>query len=137
MTEIETLYKLIENVDKDDTAMLDEIDARTDAFYKGIVFEQMAPDWEFVSGGYWTKGTSFALHDRVFPSKYSTSIDAQEQIDTEGWEFYMTQNKGLYIFGGARDSTGTDQIESPELQTEALARLHLLLQVVEYEWGRK
>lgn len=118
MTEIEKLYKLIENVAKDDTAMLDEIDAKVWYWLNGWVF----------SDDLWAQGGQY-----LGRKSYSTSIDAQEQIDTDGWEFYMTQSKGLYVFGGARDAIGTDQIESPALVTECLARLHLLLQVVEYE----
>ena len=135
MTQIKQLYKLIENVDKDDTATLDEIDARVWCWqaskeYAGQdtlgnhVYKERADCLPMVGCG------SFANGDL---KQFTRSIDAQEQIDTEGWMIYIRQWQAGWI--GGMDFSDV-HFHTQALPTEPLARLHAKLQVVEYERGK-
>jgi len=124
MTEIETIYKLIENVDKDDTATLDEIDMK--------VVEYLGLDKFHCT----IELNGKQVADAGF--MFCTSIDAQEQIDTEGWQYNINAiDDRVYVTMNWWETGNTVQIDTPKLPTEPLARLHAALKVVEYKRGRK
>ena len=114
---IKELLKLIENVDKDDTVILDEIDMKTigylglDKFHCTVEIDGK----RVADAGY----------------MFCTSIDAQEQIDAEGWVIRVTETgRGFAVTYVLPYEYSTNLKDLP---TEPLARLHAKLQVVEYE----
>lgn len=138
MTQIKELLKLIENVDPTDNSVMDEIDARSLAYINNHVFESYQPSkyvecYVLMVSGI-ESGERTAYQDHIIPN-YSNSIDAQEQIDTEGWDFYGGQ-VGKYAEYQANKWADLDCVEinsAVDIETECLARLHCKLQVVEYE----
>lgn len=112
MTQIKELYKLIENVDKDDTETLDQIDIKVGSYLAGD------------SGMFYV-------------TPVARSIDAQKQIDTDGWFFDVTWYNKDSVEVNPWKLDHYDYFKVLPLQTEELARLHASLQVVEYKRGQK
>ena len=125
------ILKLIENVDPKDNDALDEIDAKTDAFVKKLLFEQMAPDWwDERTPAYWSPGTT-ALHERCYARKYTRSRDALKAIRPERRNTF----KITYHIDGGYTCFCNRLFKYPILPTEELAELHAIIQAVAYEQG--
>lgn len=133
MTHAQQRLSLIENVDPADTAGIDEIDKRTQAFLHGLDQEGTGADqfgelrvWEMYS------------EDEYKP--YTRSRDALGTIWPKGWLFgttigSMDYNK-FYCVGFKHEQWNT-KVSGAELGTKELAELHAILQAIEYERGER
>ena len=134
------ILKMIEEVDKEDTDKLDEIDARVHEYLgyywhgDGDISEHkiMAGHWGYEKMVRTYRGCFVCdcRTDRDFapdPKEYTRSLDAQEAIDlSEEWEYSICSDstRGFNCNYGDR--------YSPWLDTEPLVRLHAKLQA--YIW---
>lgn len=121
------ILKMIETVSPDDTAKLDEIDARVDCYKWGYDFHDVnSVEGCFVS--YFHKGPLPEDKYGNLSQKYTRSRDALKAIRPEGWWFGIC---GAYWcdFGKKLD----ERKPTPELPTEELAELHAIIQAIEYE----
>ena len=134
MTSAQEILKMIEEVSPDDTAKLDEIDARVTVWLEGY-------DWG--SSQAYMKNQSVlefyseeGLEHRYYISHYTRSRDALKQIRPEGFllrEFQDVNGKwqaGLYKPSEAFVGTSSLRLWLP---TEELAELHAIIQAIEYE----
>ncbi len=136
------ILELIERVLPDDTAAMDEIDARVWCFVKELAFEEIESNWcWFILDGIRSK------RPMDYMAKYTRSLDAQEAIDTNGW-FFDISNILPYPW---KDNTVITRCRaykwgpfciSPksfrsDLSIEVLARLHAKIQIVDYERNNK
>jgi len=136
MTDAETILKMIEEVDPEDTENLDEIDARTMCFIQGWEFlETHLGQFEYKIPGV----MSFMPFYETTP-KYTRSRDALKAIRPEGWFFTIMPH--LIVGGGflqveaeAENSKYDNKLSTlaEELQTEELAELHAIIQAIEYD----
>ena len=115
------ILKLIENVDPEDSAALDEIDYRVFKF----------------------------IHGRAVPNRarrYTTSRDALKSIRPEGYTIWclegpnplLTKEKsaaGWHCSLLKEAQWSSPHVDSEFLPTEELAELHAILQAIEYERG--
>ena len=157
------ILKTIEEVSPDDTAKLDEIDARVWCYLKVVDYvglrsvNYLGRQWPHYAGGktYGRKGEFYACPE---PSlNYTRSRDALKVIRPEGW--YLTiddfnippMNKGGWVSvlsqgGGKKCFVGRSQsfinkaavklgafAEYKYLPTETLAELHAIIQALEYD----
>lgn len=130
----QTILTMIENVDPKDTATLDEIDCLTHLYLGYFWHGDLEPHEN--GAGHWglMKGCHCVNEDYFAPDcrHYSTSIDAQEAIDTQGClvDLYQQNNKefscSLYYHIDI-------QLYSPHLPTRPLALLHALVQLTEWK----
>lgn len=126
------ILKMIETVDPNDTAKLDEIDVRTHVYVtqKGRVNE-----------AYYQGGCGMAIIDTpekcfTIPS-YCTSRDALKQIRPEGWQFLIDIREGNYSVCFARDCDHQKLGDWFTSATEELAELTAIIQAIEYERSHK
>ncbi len=142
MERVEDILKMIETVDPNDTAKLDEIDTRVWCYLKG---------YEYIHGGQITNAHKRAdiwiKHDNqfggcnvCFPTwiKYTRSRDALKEIRPEGWTHCIRNRGECWVVEFARldakDPFRADMIEVEGLGvTEELAELHAILQAIAYE----
>lgn len=129
MKDYEIILKMIEEVSPDDTAKLDEIDARTDAYvsqrpYNGMVEKQTYATIDKEEECWW------------IPPQYTHSRDALKVIRPKGWivgtimqgedgwscHLYLNENAHSVLYG---------------LPTEELAELHAIIQAIAYERENK
>ena len=126
---IKQMLEMIEDVDPEDTDKLDEIDAMVHILkcVPSVQEEIIASDGSIESWIY------YRLKWKDDPA-YTRSLDAIKKIQPNGWMIkeYITWVTGeCYI----RLSNGLDgkQLYSKTLPTEELARLHAVLQAIEWE----
>lgn len=133
MNDAQKILKMIEGVDKEDTATLGEIDARVWCLENGHTFDHMTEAhslsiFRYVNG-YTERGNLF----RAVPPQYARSRDLLKSIRPEGWSFY-----GGYV-GKYAEYAGNKAFEHVEsfadAPTEELAELHAIIQAI--EWGRE
>jgi len=124
------ILKMIESVNPSDTAKLDEIDARVWCYKHAGTLGRVNPGaFEFIP----VSGAP-PFHKAFEPKiRYTRSRDALKAIRPEGWEWYLANYNDGVRFGCAKDSIGTDQMESVSLATEELAELHAIIQAIEWE----
>jgi len=143
MTEAQKILSMIESVSPDDTAKLDEIDARVWCYLNNRdIFLHYAikdhPPLFYFRDDTKPWGKTYIpdyLHDENW--QYTRSRDAlkairpdgffiasiQENIDGEGWTCSLdNEDKSFW---------------SPYSKTEELAELHAIIQAIEYERGEK
>jgi hypothetical protein len=133
MTEAETILKMIETVDPQDTAKLDEIDARVWCYIQNATFLEM---------GY--GGTTFRcsyegrkIHCGV-DQKYTRSRDTLKVIRPDETAPIKLFTDGHVIrfelLKKGKPWAGNHNIaQSAWLPTEELAELHAIIQAIEYE----
>lgn len=138
------LLKMIETVDPNDTAKLDEIDARFWCWINGHNFlyrgkEKWPSMQDFIGSNrdnfYVRHGANEKQSGFDYVPTYTRSRDQLKQIRPDGWKFLMClkpierqwqcsmydpQHDGIYS-------------QSPMLHTEELAELHAIIQAIEYE----
>lgn len=130
------ILKMIEEVSPDDTAKLDEIDARVMAYLEG---------WEFKN--YFKmyneeRMQAFTLDEgeTLFTVRYTRSRDALKAIRPEGWLFTTgVIDIGKFVSMGHSPNEGFEKdytLKSETLPTEELAELHAIIQAIEYERTR-
>lgn len=129
------ILKLIEEVDPSDTAKLDEIDARVDAYVSGRPFN----GYDHKTGLYETIDGNEACEWN--PHSYTRSRDALKAIrphqghslfrlfNSDSWDTWQAQI-AWYPTSVAKYCT------SPHLPTEELAELHAIIQAIAYERGQ-
>jgi hypothetical protein len=131
VTDAQEILRLIETVDPNDTAKLDEIDARVWCVLNSEQFVCMSlSEPAFVCGS-----SHYASCDKnlsEIPS-YTRSRDALKQIRPEGW--YYEGGSGYALMWGPH--ADTPPYERPELygsgRTEELLELHAIISAIEYE----
>lgn len=106
------LLKLIETVNPDDTVVLDEIDRKVRRFIFG------------------------RQKDFIHPPQYTRSRDALKIIRPDGWFWNAGHNEsnsgGLFAFS-MYSFTNSPVLTSPDLPTEELAELHVIIQAIQWE----
>lgn len=114
------ILKMIEGVSPDDTATLDEIDARFWCFLNGSVFKAFEGNWIRFCDGFKTN---------ITPLRYTRSRDALKSIRPDGC---------LIKISIAGESTATLTLgksficKAKNMPTEELAELHAIIQT--YIW---
>lgn len=123
------LLKLIETVSPDDTAKLDEIDARVGCLITDTEYQEQ---FKYPLCSFERRDGSFA-DSYVFP-RYTRSRDALKAIRPEGWNIQHHQyDAGKHHVFGLTDYSVPKQCYSPRLPTEELAELHAIIQAIAYE----
>jgi hypothetical protein len=127
MKDHKKILQLIENVDPNDTAALDEIDALVEVYVLQITFGRDESGCRVTKEGWKVQE----------PAKYTRSLDAQEGIDVNHWELRVWQiGKEFSAWMGSpwSDEKGRITINSENrFPTEPLARLHAKIQAIAYE----
>lgn len=134
--EAQKILGMIEVARPDDTAALDEIDARTDCLLKKWVFAKMSPYGYDPHSQVGYLDTIYGGH--ICP-RFTRSIDAQEALRREGWKMdvYNDGTRGFRAVlcrplkngEGGEGVIGDLCMRDPYLSTEPLARLHAWVQV--------
>lgn len=133
------ILKLIEEVSPDDTAKLDEIDARVMAYLEGWKFE----DYVRMYNEERTHAFTLGEGEILFTVHYTRSRDALKAIRPEGWRLSVD---GIAWVGVETKNISQDKfacsllnwkrdafINSYGLPTEELAELAAIIQAIEYE----
>ncbi len=129
MSDHQMILKMIEEVSPDDTAKLDEIDARVWCYTNE---EAIRP---FVGGDfqYRKEGDWYFLNS--FP-EYTRSRDALKAIRPEGWVFEIECRSSFF---DNWDCCGCDWVNegktfiAARCKTEELAELHAIIQAISFE----
>lgn len=111
MKDHETILKMIEEVDPNDTAKLDEIDRLVDEY-----------EWNGVS-------------QLLYPPQYTRSRDALKEIRPNGWVFTITSGNEPLVWC-LKNGVQIKAVVN-EFTTEELAELHAIIQSIAYERGEK
>lgn len=137
------ILRLIVAVDPSDTAAMDEIDARVDAYLAGYKFVRVVGnhgDGDVI----WQSDEEISgVFRRYFTPLFSRSRDALKAIRPEGW-FYSSHNEssggcGATLFKVSKEA-GYIVCRSPmvrQLATEELAELHAIIQAIHHERDSK
>lgn len=134
MKDYEIILKMIKEVDPNDTAKLDEIDARVTIF--------LHPHRDYMKHGIWNKKLWVWAYNFIqdFPYRevkpYTRSRDALKAIRPEGWKFLcgqsMQDGQNFCVCQKIGDESHIDN-ENSILPTEELAELHAIIQSIAYE----
>lgn len=134
MTEIQKILAMLENVADGDHETMDEIDARVWCVEHQERFDFMDDNGTFFATN--KQGKQICFMPDV--PKYTRSIDAQNEIDTSGWDMMVLQvgAKGVdCLMVRHKNNLSIKTIHVFNLPTEPIARLHAKLQAVEWERG--
>ncbi|GAB3282945.1 hypothetical protein GCM10027347_59580 [Larkinella harenae] len=151
MTTAAEILKLIETVDPDDTAKLDEIDAAVAKYLGSTVmyFGDSAGNQEWVTVEYNIYGV---VTDYEAVKRYTRSRDMLKAIRPEGWLVtigqYPTWGKDQwysklehitdkFIDVPNKAMNGQSLYKTGYAGTEELAELHALIQAIAYERGQE
>lgn len=120
MKDHEIILKMIDEADPNDTAKLDEIDARVACFLE---------NWDY-EGAKINSGISCIALAKHSDKKYTSSRDALKSIRPNGWWFdiEMIGSEGVMVTA-YNDKTKLDHKD----YTEELAELHAIIQAIAYE----
>jgi len=136
---IQELLKLIENVDPADTAKLDEIDARVDAYLGEKNFIEVI-DKHRDGSVIWQSDEPAGPVNKLYSAMPVTrSRDALKAIRPEGWVVAGGTSRAGYIefmTENTCDLKNYEAFRSRRCKTEELAELHAILQAIDYERGR-
>lgn len=133
------ILTMIENVSPDDTAALDEIDARVWCWLKGITEEgnftvSHNKGTVYYRHNDWPKDARTILHHTFMHPQYTRSRDALKSIRPEGWWFdinYDEYNANAYTVRGKLIEF--EVVYSAPLPTEELAELHAIINAIQHE----
>lgn len=130
MTEAETILKMIEEVSPDDTAKLDEIDARVLCFLMKWNPEIPLHDDRYTNSFPFWQGPT--VKEGVKP--YTRSRDALKAIRPDGMSIRLWSEHGDSFCCVNERTTGECKTPLyPYLKTEELAELHAIIQAIDYE----
>jgi len=128
MTDHEKILKMIEEVSPDDTAKLDEIDARIFCLRNGIdpdsTEELGVPDWTTRNAPQYTRSRD-AIRS-IWPERKFTY-----KLVNDNWKTF-----GCFLvfwFGSGEHPLGMKQFISKYIPTMELAELHAIIQAIAYE----
>jgi len=130
MTPATEILKLIENVQPDDVAMLDEIDARVCFFLFLEHIRNIGDERDFSSHEHYESWRKSRERNGDHIIQYTRSRDALKAIRPKEWRFSFTQHKNKW------QAIATDlrtYVGSPELDTEELAELFVVIMTIDYE----
>lgn len=145
--EAQEILKLIETVSPDDTAKLDEIDARAWCWLNGVQFLKMGKPFDNrgkIVPRFSFKSKGFSQEGRVLnKAKYTRSRDALKSIRPEGYVFNLYGDDGsgkgvratLTKWHIGHGTITHDQTFNAWLigKTEELAELHAVIQAISHE----
>jgi len=129
------ILKLIESVDPNDTAKMDEIDARISFFIdceRKWKFDRIQNGLVYYASEF---GGTYLLGNGIYSGpKYTRSRDALKAIRPEGWEYTMFQ-LNVHWRCKLRPPNGSSirDVTSILQRTEELAELDAVIQAIEYE----
>lgn len=138
MTEAAKIKSLIESVDPNDTAILDEIDARVWCFIKDYQFnylEHYTYQGKNVRRFRYDDNGTFGVS--VSKIKYTRSRDALKAIRPDGWIFDIWHEKHHKEVSCVATRSLSGDFESLLLETEELAELYAIIQAIEFERSQK
>lgn len=128
MTTATEMLRMIETVSPDDTAKLDEIDAR-------VYLEYTELGQSLVK--FHDKDISLALKHAIHfehAEKYTRSRDALKAIRPNGWQLEVQE--GFSVNGwraGLMKRSDKLELVTAYLPTEELSELHAIIQAIEYD----
>lgn len=133
------LLKMIEEVDPNDTAKLDEIDASVGELITGVFYIK-EEEGKCVTDVTCAKtGKSLEFTHKPYP-QYTRSRDALKAIRPEGWTFrnlyHYPKPDGEYGFVMTNNPLNLlkqYQVVGKSNQTEELAELHAIIQAIAWE----
>jgi hypothetical protein len=129
------ILRMIEDVQPEDIAKLDEIDARVECFLFSAKHEYVNHKDDLLMYKHCTTGKIEPFFVR---GKYTRSRDALQRIRLDGWKFEIGHSTdGLDWMCEMEHLIQDKLIFSPHLPTEELAELHCIIQAIEYERGEK
>lgn len=142
--EAQIILDMIEAVDPADTAKLDEIDSRADAYVRRLTFvAHEASSFGGLSYKYKCDDpppkTQYGCAWAVAVPRYTRSRDALKAIRPEGWWFDI-ENYGdteAMCTATMKNRNLDIVLDSDELPTEELAELHAIIQAIAYERGEQ
>lgn len=136
MTDAQTILKLIETVDPNDTAKLDEIDARVQCLVEREDYLSHHIDH---NGFHATVSCSLeGGFSTIWPRRYTRSRDALKTIRPKGWDIKITTHQNSDAWMVFLDGSRNDyRCASAWLPTEELAELYAIIQAIEYERNQK
>lgn len=126
--EIEHIKAMIESVDPDDTQTLDEIDA--------TVFFTLNPKERVYFSSMSIKEYLLGVRDQHYSKvykNYTRSIDAQKDLELEGWFVYCDDFDSALTEFSCTCWSKKDEVSTPRLPNEELARLYCWLCVRQWE----
>lgn len=128
------ILKLIEEVSPDDTAKLDEIDARVMTYLEGWEFK----DYVRMYNEERTHAFTLEESEILFTAHFTRSRDALKQIRPEWWNvghLGISQYDSCYYYCNIWTKKFDNPIEFnvEDIKTEELAELHAIIQAIEYE----
>jgi hypothetical protein len=138
----ETILKMIEEVSPDDTAKLDEIDARVWCYlnaetaphtFLGLKKDQSAYEYVY-DDSFYNAEPQCGVYDVPEHPSYTRSRDALKAIRPEGWHI---REGGQWVTTGERYcqmwKSQEAQVFTEAMPTEELAELHAIIQAIAYE----
>ena len=133
MTTAKEILKLIETVDPNDTAKLDEIDALVYAYFMNLEWKWKKPEGRIYHNKYWLYDAGRGEFKQK-PVRFTKSRDALKAIRPEGWLFYLCnfpKEHTWFQFDAHHNRHTIEQF--PCFPTEELAELHAIIQAIEFE----
>lgn len=135
MGETRKILDMIEEVDRDDTDTLDEIDARTACYSLGIEYLSHARSYDFESDQMALTARTPMSIVNVTHALYTRSRDALKKIRPDWWRLNTNVwPEGitcvLVKMGNCPDMVSPHYGSLP---TEELAELHAIIQAIEWE----
>lgn len=137
--EAQKILSLIENVDPNDTDMLDEIDARVDSYLAQYTFLKMYHEERYMAE------RSDGTIGHYTPLRYTRSLDALKQIRPDGWcngwhvnpQGTQTDVEKYYCNRFSMNAVEFDFIGYRNCETYELTELHAIIQAIDYNRGIK
>lgn len=133
-SEAQKILEMIENVDPNDTNTLDEIDARVWCYNKGYAFDGIEKKGSYMKIFYQDNEGSQVVRGFMHnpAPEYTRSRDALKGIRPDGWVYFVSCD-GLSNCAAAIIKEIKLTRKSPELPTEELAELHVIIQAVKWD----
>lgn len=126
------ILKMIEEVDPNDTAKLDEIDARVWCFLNNRAFHGMTDKGQFYYNLHYPLSMA---HPKEGIIEYARSRDTLKAIRPEGWHYFIDSRGGckLWSVDCTRPEFHAQNNNCGMLRTEELAELHAIIQAIDFE----
>lgn len=129
------ILRMIEAMKPDDTAALDEIDARVWCYLNGYLYLRKQLDYHVYSFGDDLECFLYQSRDR----EYTRSRDALKAVRPEGWRLEIQHVRSLSKAGTTKwyssliSPCGDYEVNCGPMLTEELAELHAIIQAIAYE----